>query len=71
MPQGHPGSVAADLSRGVYPAHTFHRHVLHVKFLRYNYHERNPEEFRAALKGEPVEVKLLNWYPQPPAGGAR
>jgi hypothetical protein len=28
---------------------------------------QNPEEFKAALKGEPVEVRLLNWYPSPPA----
>ncbi len=35
----------------------------------YPYHYRgqkgneNPEEFKAALKGEPIEVRLLNWYP--------
>lgn len=30
----------------------------------YHYRGQNPEEFKAALKGEPVEVRLLNWYPQ-------
>jgi L-ascorbate metabolism protein UlaG (beta-lactamase superfamily) len=29
----------------------------------YHYRGQNPEEFKAALKGEPVEVRLLNWYP--------
>lgn len=37
----------------------------------YHYRGQNPEEFKAALKGEPVEVRLVNWYPSPPAGGAR
>lgn len=38
----------------------------------YPYHYRgkdttdldNPDEFKAALAGEPVEVRLLNWYPK-------
>ncbi len=36
----------------------------------YPYHHRgqNPEEFKDALKGEPVEVRLLDWYPSQPAG---
>jgi L-ascorbate metabolism protein UlaG (beta-lactamase superfamily) len=29
----------------------------------YHYRGQNPEEFKAALKGEPVEVRLLEWYP--------
>lgn len=29
----------------------------------YHYRGQNPEEFKAALKGEPIEVRLLNWYP--------
>lgn len=36
----------------------------------YHYRGQNPEEFKAALKGEPVEVRLLEWYPTKPAGGA-
>ena len=28
----------------------------------YHYRGQNPEEFRDALKGEPVEVRLLKWY---------
>jgi L-ascorbate metabolism protein UlaG (beta-lactamase superfamily) len=34
----------------------------------YHYRGQNPEEFKAVLKGEPIEVRLLNWYPQ--GGGA-
>jgi L-ascorbate metabolism protein UlaG (beta-lactamase superfamily) len=29
----------------------------------YHYRGQNPEEFRDALKGEPVDVRLLEWYP--------
>jgi len=36
----------------------------------YHYRGQNPEEFKAALKGEPVEVRLLEWYPPRPEGGA-
>lgn len=35
----------------------------------YHYRGQDPEEFKAALKGEPVGVRLRNWYP--PAGGAK
>jgi L-ascorbate metabolism protein UlaG (beta-lactamase superfamily) len=28
----------------------------------YHYRGQNPEEFRDALKGEPIEVRLLKWY---------
>jgi L-ascorbate metabolism protein UlaG (beta-lactamase superfamily) len=37
----------------------------------YHYRGQNPEEFKAALKGEPVEVRLLDWYPTQPAGAAK
>jgi L-ascorbate metabolism protein UlaG (beta-lactamase superfamily) len=37
----------------------------------YHYRGQNPEEFKAALKGEPVEVRLLNWYPSEHAAGAK
>ena len=29
----------------------------------YHFMGQNPEEFREALKGEPIEVRILNWYP--------
>jgi L-ascorbate metabolism protein UlaG (beta-lactamase superfamily) len=37
----------------------------------YHYRGQNPEEFKAALKDVPVEVRLFDWYPPPPAGGAK
>lgn len=37
----------------------------------YHYRGQNPEEFKAALKGEPIEVRLLNWYPSQPASGTK
>ncbi|MGB7922700.1 MAG: MBL fold metallo-hydrolase [Pyrinomonadaceae bacterium] len=30
----------------------------------YHYRGQNPEEFKTALAGEPIEVRLLNWYPE-------
>lgn len=36
----------------------------------YHYRGQNPEEFKTALKSEPVEVRLLEWYPAKPATGA-
>jgi L-ascorbate metabolism protein UlaG (beta-lactamase superfamily) len=30
----------------------------------YHYRGQNPEEFKAALAGEKIEVRLLNWYAQ-------
>lgn len=30
----------------------------------YHYMGQKPEEFAAALKGQPIEVRLLNWYPK-------
>jgi L-ascorbate metabolism protein UlaG (beta-lactamase superfamily) len=35
----------------------------------YHYRGQNVEEFKAALKGESIEVRLANWYPQ--TGGAQ
>jgi L-ascorbate metabolism protein UlaG (beta-lactamase superfamily) len=32
----------------------------------YHYRGQNPGEFKAALAGEPVGVRLLNWYPPRP-----
>jgi L-ascorbate metabolism protein UlaG (beta-lactamase superfamily) len=29
----------------------------------YHYRGQNPEDFKAALAGEQIEVRLLNWYP--------
>jgi L-ascorbate metabolism protein UlaG (beta-lactamase superfamily) len=37
----------------------------------YHYRGQNPEEFKAALKGVPVEVRLFDWYATPPAGGTK
>ena len=30
----------------------------------YHYRGQNPEEFKAALAGEKIEVRLMNWYPE-------
>ena len=30
----------------------------------YHFMGQKPEEFAAALKGEPIEVRMLNWYPK-------
>jgi L-ascorbate metabolism protein UlaG (beta-lactamase superfamily) len=30
----------------------------------YHYMGQKPEEFAAALKGQPIEVRLLDWYPK-------
>lgn len=37
----------------------------------YHYRGQNPEEFKAALKDVPVEVRLLEWYPAKPSGAAK
>jgi len=29
----------------------------------YHFMGQKPEEFAAALQGEPIEVRILNWYP--------
>ena len=31
----------------------------------YHFMGQKPEEFAAALKGQPIEVRMLNWYPKP------
>jgi len=33
----------------------------------YHFMGQKPEEFAAALKGEDIEVRILNWYPKPQA----
>jgi L-ascorbate metabolism protein UlaG (beta-lactamase superfamily) len=30
----------------------------------YHYRGQNPEEFKSALAGEKIEVRLINWYPE-------
>ena len=30
----------------------------------YHYMGQNPQEFADALKGTPIQVRLLNWYPK-------
>jgi L-ascorbate metabolism protein UlaG (beta-lactamase superfamily) len=30
----------------------------------YHYRGQNPDDFKAALSGQPIEVRILNWYPQ-------
>jgi L-ascorbate metabolism protein UlaG (beta-lactamase superfamily) len=35
----------------------------------YHYMGQKAEEFRDALKGSAIDVRLLNWYPQAPASG--
>jgi L-ascorbate metabolism protein UlaG (beta-lactamase superfamily) len=32
----------------------------------YHYRGQKPEEFAAALKGQPIDVRLRNWYPAAP-----
>ena len=34
----------------------------------YHFMGQKPEEFAEALKGEPIEVRILNWYPNVKAG---
>ena len=34
----------------------------------YHFLGQKPEEFAEALKGEPIEVRILNWYPNVKAG---
>ena len=33
----------------------------------YHYRGQTPQEFADALRGEPITVRLLNWYPTTPA----
>jgi L-ascorbate metabolism protein UlaG (beta-lactamase superfamily) len=30
----------------------------------YHYAGQKPDEFAEAMKGSPIDVRLLNWYPQ-------
>ena len=32
----------------------------------YHYRDANLEEFKTALQGSPIEVRLANWYPAAP-----
>jgi L-ascorbate metabolism protein UlaG (beta-lactamase superfamily) len=52
LPYTMPPSEAAECARAFKPK------------VVYPYHHRgqNPEEFKTALAGEPIEVRLLNWY---------
>ena len=34
----------------------------------YHFAGQKPEEFAEALKGEPIEIRILNWYPNVKAG---
>jgi L-ascorbate metabolism protein UlaG (beta-lactamase superfamily) len=53
LPYTMPPSEAAECVKAFRPKVVF----------PYHYRGQSPEEFRAALKGEPVEVRLLEWYP--------
>lgn len=59
LPYTMPPSEAAECVRAFKPRVVY----------PYHYRGQNPEEFKAALRGEPVEVRLLEWYPPGPAGG--
>jgi L-ascorbate metabolism protein UlaG (beta-lactamase superfamily) len=48
-----PPSEAAECAKAFKPKIVFPYHFMGQK----------PEEFAAALKGEPIEVRMLNWYP--------
>jgi L-ascorbate metabolism protein UlaG (beta-lactamase superfamily) len=52
LPYTMPPSEAADCAKAFKPK------------VVYPYHHRgqNPDEFKSALAGEPIEVRLLNWY---------
>jgi L-ascorbate metabolism protein UlaG (beta-lactamase superfamily) len=60
LPYTMPPSEAAECVKAFRPKVVF----------PYHYRGQNPEEFKAALTGEPVEVRLLEWYPTRPAGAA-
>lgn len=52
LPYTMPPSEAAECVKAFKPKVVF----------PYHYRGQNPEEFKDALKGEPVEVRLLKWY---------
>jgi L-ascorbate metabolism protein UlaG (beta-lactamase superfamily) len=53
LPYTMPPSEAAECAKAFKPKIVY----------PYHYRGQNPEEFKAALTGEPIEVRLLNWYP--------
>jgi L-ascorbate metabolism protein UlaG (beta-lactamase superfamily) len=53
LPYTMPPSEAAECVKAFKPKIVFPYHFMGQK----------PEEFAAALKGEPIEVRILNWYP--------
>jgi L-ascorbate metabolism protein UlaG (beta-lactamase superfamily) len=61
LPYTMPPSEAAECAKAFLPKVAY----------PYHYRGQNPEEFKAALKGVPVEVRLFDWYPTPPAGGTK
>ncbi|MFL6230841.1 MAG: MBL fold metallo-hydrolase, partial [Pyrinomonadaceae bacterium] len=61
LPYTMPPSEAAECARAFLPKVAY----------PYHYRGQNPEEFKAALTGVPVEVRLFDWYPTPPAGGTK
>lgn len=53
LPYTMPASEAADCAKAFKPRIVY----------PYHYRGSNLEEFAAALKGEPIEVRIRNWYP--------
>jgi L-ascorbate metabolism protein UlaG (beta-lactamase superfamily) len=53
LPYTMPPAEAADCVKAFKPKIVFPYHFMGQK----------PEEFAAALQGEPIEVRILNWYP--------
>ncbi len=58
LPYTMPPSEAADCAKAFKPKVVY----------PYHYRGQKPEEFAAALKGQSIEVRLLNWYPNAPSG---
>lgn len=58
LPYTMPPSEAAQCVKGFRPKIAIPYHFMGQK----------PEEFAEALKGEPIEVRILNWYPNVKAG---
>ena len=58
LPYTMPPAEAAECVRGFAPKIAIPYHFMGQK----------PEEFAAALKGEPIEVRILNWYPKAQTG---
>ena len=60
LPYTMPPSEAADCVKAFKPKIVY----------PYHFQGQKPAEFQEALKGSGVEVRMLNWYPPQPAGGA-